>query len=280
MSKFGQGRLEAAGLDAEYVPHAIDTKVFRPFDKGAARKVVNELGLVQDSHGVHVPIPDDAFVVGMNAANKGTTPARKAFPQVLDAFSGFAAKHTDAVLYLHTEQFGTHQGLKLIELVVSMGLGDRVFWTDQYAYRIGIIPEHVSLIYSCMDVLANPSYGEGFGLPIIEAQACGVPVIVNGFSSMPELCGAGWETSGERYWHEGQYSWWQIPSVKSIGSAFEQAYKTAGRFGEKARRFALQYDTDTIYTTFWKPLLGRLEERIGLVTVGDIPTVDLTSVEL
>src|SRR3990167_7491403 len=52
-------------------PRGANTKVSRPFDRSAARKIVHELGLVQDGHGAHVPIPDDAFVVGMNAAKIG-----------------------------------------------------------------------------------------------------------------------------------------------------------------------------------------------------------------
>ena len=41
------------------------------------------------------------------------------------------------------------------------------------------------------DVLLNPSMGEGFGIPILEAQACGVPVIASDHSAMTELTQAG-----------------------------------------------------------------------------------------
>jgi glycosyltransferase involved in cell wall biosynthesis len=46
-------------------------------------------------------------------------------------------------------------------------------------------------IYSAMDVLLNPAMGEGFGITVLEAQACGTPAIVTDFSAMTEVCGGG-----------------------------------------------------------------------------------------
>ncbi|HUW14193.1 MAG TPA: glycosyltransferase, partial [Anaerolineae bacterium] len=47
------------------------------------------------------------------------------------------------------------------------------------------------LIYNCFDVLLSPSQAEGFGLPILEAQACGKPVVTLNTTSMPEIIFAG-----------------------------------------------------------------------------------------
>ncbi len=44
-------------------------------------------------------------------------------------------------------------------------------------------------IYSAADCLAFPSIVEGFGLPVVEAQACGCPVITSAVSSLPEVAG-------------------------------------------------------------------------------------------
>lgn len=49
--------------------------------------------------------------------------------------------------------------------------------------------EQLSLLYSAAEVLLYPSLYEGFGLPILEAMACGVPVITSNVSSMPEVGG-------------------------------------------------------------------------------------------
>lgn len=49
--------------------------------------------------------------------------------------------------------------------------------------------EHLTAIYTLADVLVFPSFYEGFGLPIIEAMACGTPVVTSNISSMPEIAG-------------------------------------------------------------------------------------------
>jgi glycosyltransferase involved in cell wall biosynthesis len=45
------------------------------------------------------------------------------------------------------------------------------------------------LLYNCASVLMYPSLYEGFGLPILEAMACGTPVVTSNVSSMPEIAG-------------------------------------------------------------------------------------------
>jgi glycosyltransferase involved in cell wall biosynthesis len=45
-------------------------------------------------------------------------------------------------------------------------------------------------LYSAATVFAFPSYYEGFGLPILEAMACGTPVVTSNAASLPELAGA------------------------------------------------------------------------------------------
>lgn len=49
----------------------------------------------------------------------------------------------------------------------------------------------LTVIINLAQVLLLPSYDEGFGLPILEAQACGVPVVTSNISSMPEVAGKG-----------------------------------------------------------------------------------------
>lgn len=49
--------------------------------------------------------------------------------------------------------------------------------------------DELPLLYSTAKVLLYPSFYEGFGLPIIEAMACGLPVITSNISSMPEAGG-------------------------------------------------------------------------------------------
>lgn len=53
----------------------------------------------------------------------------------------------------------------------------------------GLTDTEMPLLYNCATILLYPSLYEGFGLPIIEAMACGIPVITSDVSSMPEVGG-------------------------------------------------------------------------------------------
>ena len=55
---------------------------------------------------------------------------------------------------------------------------------------IGYVPdEDLSAIYTMADMLAFPTLYEGFGIPILEAQRCGTPVLTSNCSSLPEVGG-------------------------------------------------------------------------------------------
>jgi glycosyltransferase involved in cell wall biosynthesis len=56
--------------------------------------------------------------------------------------------------------------------------------------RLGYVPEHeLSALYAGAAALAMPSLYEGFGLPCIEAMACGTPVVASDRAALPEACG-------------------------------------------------------------------------------------------
>src|SRR5215475_2513470 len=119
--------------------------------------------------------------------------------------------------------------------------------------------------YRGIDVLSLCSYGEGFGLPLIEAQACGTPVITTDASAMSELCGAGWAVSGTPFWSHGHSAFWSRPDISDIEQAYEQAYYAwkEGKLPQKqARDFALIYDADNVFANHWVPVLEELEHLI------------------
>ena len=247
MSKFGRDELRTAGLDPLYCPHAVDTAVYKPHDKKEAR----------ESTGM----PEDAFLVGMVAANKGN-PSRKCFSEAIQAFKLFHAKHPEARLYVHTEATGIFEGVHIPDLVRDIGLDlSTVIFPDQYrVIHYPFPPETMAKIYSSMDVLLSPSAGEGFGIPVIEAQACGVPVIASDFSAQPELVGSGWLVSGTKTYTPIR-SWQFRPDIPDIVDALRQAYGQSSAHREKARAHALQYDAKRVYTEHLLPSLQKAAER-------------------
>lgn len=247
MSKFGQEQL--AEFDPLYVPHGVDTEVYKPIPKDEAREATG--------------LPADRFVVGMVAANKGEAPSRKSFVEAFLAFKEFQDDHPEAFLYLHTEATGRHGGINLPALLEDVGIDRKdVAWCDQYrALYFPYKGEQMARFYSAMDVLLSPSMGEGFGVPVVEAQACGTPVIVSDFSAQPELCGAGWKVSGRKF-YTAIGSWQMMPDVESIIYALECAWRSED-MSKVARCFAERYDADLVATEYFLPALKEVEKRFA-----------------
>ena len=256
MSQFGLRMIQDAGIDALYAPHAIETSVFKPTGRV---KVSGKMMTGREIMG----IPEDKWVVGMVNANKaGGGVHRKAWAENLLAFSIWAQDHPDAVLYLHTERDGAMGGWKMPDLIKAVGLRpEQVRIVNQYAYRLGIPAEGLAALYTAMDVALLPTYGEGFGITAIEAQACGTPVILNDFTAQTELCGDGWLVEGQPFWDDGMKSWFRIPFVSSIVDALEAAYQRGRGRSKKAEQFVkTYYDADVVYDRYWRPILDGFVE--------------------
>lgn len=250
MSRFGQELL--AEFDPLYVPHGIDTKTFYPRNRKTSRNTVG--------------LPDEAFVIGVVAANKGV-PSRKSLPEILEAFARFRKRHEDACLYLHTELTTRWGGVDLPKLLTSLDLGDgSVLFCDQYRNTYNPWPDdYMAKLYSSFDVLLNPSKGEGFGIPMIEAQACGCPVIASDFSAMKEVVGAGWKVECDPFWTH-QNSWQVTPRPDDILEALEACYILPSgprkSLSERAVAHAADYDAELVYRDHFAPALDAIEERL------------------
>jgi glycosyltransferase involved in cell wall biosynthesis len=267
MSRHGKRALEAAGVPVvHYVPHGVDTNIFRPpQDREALRASFNTAG---------------RFTVGINSANKGT-PSRKNFAGQLEAFKIFreTRPEANALLLLHTWRTAPG-GENLDRMAQRKGIPpDSYSFSHQYRYTIGqITPQLLGDWYGSLDVLLNCSWGEGFGIPVIESLAAGTPVIVNDATAMTELCGAGWKVPGDPYWNEFHGEDWQTPHVRGIVRALEKAYelyRDNDRDGGmdalrvKARKFALKYDADRVRDLYWKPVLAAIGgDRERLLAIG------------
>lgn len=247
MAEFGQRMLRDAGIDCEYVPHGIDCNVLKP---------------TADLNGVSgrqlMKAPADAFVVAMNAANKGVMPNRKRFAEQFLAVAELQRRHADVWLYVHTDELGGAGGINLAALAEATGVDtSRVTYPAQYSYRMGIPPEGLAAIYTAADVLVACSAGEGFGIPVVEAQACGTRVVVSDFTAQPELVGDGWTVAGQPDWDPMQKAWFFTPHIGAIVEALEDAYNHPGH-SAKAVEFARRYDNDVVYNEHWRPVLDRL----------------------
>jgi glycosyltransferase involved in cell wall biosynthesis len=112
----------------------------------------------------------------------GTIEPRKNLPTLIRAYHGLVEKYkSPADLAIVGRRGWLYDDV--YNLVDQLGLRDRVHF-------LGRVPTlDLLYLYNASRMLVLPSYYEGFGLPPLEAMACGVPVIVSDTSVMPEVVG-------------------------------------------------------------------------------------------
>jgi len=258
MSRFGEEQLRAAGFDPLYVPHGIETAVYKPIEREAARAAFEQFtGRVVGDH----------FLVMSVAANKGN-PSRKNFAAMLEAFAQFATTHPDALLYLHTEASGMWQGEPILQMAQSYGVADKLIVAPQYPLVCGLVGgELMNQLYNAADTFMLLSRGEGFGIPLVEAQSAGCPVIVTDFSASRELCGSGWRVPGLPYMFvAGTQQLLAFPSAAAaaLNAAYTEWQDPTQRATRRllAREWALAYDADQVMDTYFAPTLARIERDL------------------
>lgn len=260
-SQFAREECRKAGLDVAYVPHCVPCDVYCPGNQETARRAIG--------------MPIDRYVVGIVAMNKGF-PSRKCLPQLLEGFKLFQDQHPDAILYLHT-QSGTQGELGGINLPVEcedlgLAVGEDVFFCAPYANLLGFPDEYMVNAYRSMDVLLAATIGEGFGVPILEAQACGTPVTTGDWTAMSELTFAGVKIPKQkafRWRNSPQRAWQWIPQPEAIAEALECIYtqqqqaKQRALLAASARAGALFYDIPLVQEQ-WHIVLDDIADKLGL----------------
>ena len=233
MSPHAKSCFDIAGLRPnKYIPHCVSEHFF-PTDRAQARKELN--------------IPAGAFVFGLIGTN---LTYRKNIPQQVLAFKHFLERTgtRKAYLYIHSALYEVlTTSYSLDYLIESLGLKDRVIYTHQQKYMLNhISASTMNKIYNAIDVLLCCSLGEGFGIPIIEANACGKPVITTNCSAMPHTAGQSALLCNNLtpICDSGHMGWWHQPNVDEITNHMIRIYedkRLRENLSEKAIENAKQY---------------------------------------
>ena len=112
----------------------------------------------------------------------GTLEPRKNLPFLVRAFALAVREGADINLVITGKKGWYYEGL--FTLVDDLNLRDKVIFTGYVAEK------DLPALYSGAQAFVFPSLYEGFGLPPLEAMACGVPVICSSTSSLPEVVGS------------------------------------------------------------------------------------------
>ena len=111
----------------------------------------------------------------------GTIEPRKNLPLLIRSYASLVENGTDHRLVLAGKFCWVYEGV--LNLVKQLGLEGRVHFTGYVAQ------EDLPLLYNLASLFVYPTFYEGFGLPVLEAMACGVPVITSEIASLPEIVG-------------------------------------------------------------------------------------------
>jgi glycosyltransferase involved in cell wall biosynthesis len=247
-------------LPVPLVYHGIDTTAFRPDPaEGAAWRAVRG-------------IPASAWLISIVGVNDQHD--RKGFVPQLQAFAEHARRHKDAVMYLHTEAQDPG-GVNLAKVALSLGLRHRVLFADE-AERAADLHglDYMAGMYNASNLYTQCSRGEGFGIPVIEAMACGVPVVATRASAQSELVprGTGWLVGGQREWVKHHQSWWVTPSVREIVQAYERARSVAPSYAKAARAHAETFGIARTAAA-WKPVLDQISQIPGDDALLPVPRI-------
>lgn len=259
LTKHGQEEFKKAGYDSFYAPHGVDPEIYQPHEESREynRKTLGW---------------EDNFVVGTVGVNYQDD--RKNFVNLMWAFKVFHERHTEARLFMATNHKNDGKSYPLPLIADSLGIMEYTTMTSDDEYMKGKVTDNVvANRYRAMDVMCLPTKGEGFGLPLIEAQACGVPIITTNASTGPELLKGGWLIDvGEYEWEYFNKTWRANVGVEHILDALERAYNawqggSIRDIGLKASAIIRTiYDWDFIFDTYWKPILkeiGKLQTASG-----------------
>jgi glycosyltransferase involved in cell wall biosynthesis len=162
-----------------------------------AQDVIRTLGIPADKVDVAAPGYDPQRFQPLPPQTVAAFRAEKGLPERFWLFMGTLEPRKNLVTLL--EAYATLPPTERLPLLLGGGKGwlyEDIFATiERHGLQdtvrwLGYLPaQELPLWYNSAEVFVFPSVFEGFGLPVLEAMACGTPVIVSDASSLPEVAG-------------------------------------------------------------------------------------------
>lgn len=219
MSKHGQIEFMP---DAPLAYHGVDHDRFRPVS--TKDPVTTSTGIVCKSKAdckAAFNYPRDSFLVLRVDRNDG----RKDYGASWKALLPSMRRHTDIITHFHCQAVGDF-GTDLRAVFSRDEATEKRFFTpDMVTSYMGYTEADLIALYNAADLFLSTSRGEGFGLTIAEAMACGVPVIAQNVTAIPEVVGPGGELiepERELTVPEGDDQW--LADIGAFSEAIEHAY--------------------------------------------------------
>lgn len=150
--------------DKIFVTHLASESIYRPLSKRICKY------FIEKNYSIH-----GNFILYI-----GSFSPRKNISGLIESFSKFISRtKKDIKLVIAGKQGISYENYK--KRSIELKIENNVIFP-------GFIPiEHLPYLYNAADLFVYPSFYEGFGLPLLEAMSCGVPVITSDVTSIPEV---------------------------------------------------------------------------------------------
>ncbi len=245
MSEFGVSASANSGIGATLIPLGCDTQLFRPAGKAEAKYRLGYEG---------------KFVILADARNH----RRKMLPRTLDIISRLEIPIKSLVFHLHTNrepqedsesyQYDLQADIDLLKLGPVIRLSERE-----------LAPAGLAALYQAADVHLLTSFGEGFGLPTLQAASAGVVPIAPANSASAELTGRhgfaiGCDSSSIDEFGMVRY----FIDRGQAAAVLQELYSNAALLRARsvaARAFAIAYDWELVAQR-WDALFRRCEQDV------------------
>lgn len=171
-TEFGLSEARVGGFagPAKVVPLGVDLDIYNPRDSDQDRKAAKKTALAQIGYA-----PTDELVNGFIVGNICRNQPRKRLDLTVRHFSEWVKSRgiNDAYLYVQCGPTG-EQSYDVSGLMEYERLSNRLLYVEQGYRRVH--PEgRLAFVYRALDLFWSTTQGEGFGLPALEAMACGTP---------------------------------------------------------------------------------------------------------
>jgi len=244
-------------VDSTYLPHAVDSEIFKPLDK-------DEIGqLIKDSN------LENKFIVFWNNRNA----RRKQSGSLIFWFAKFLNKvgKENATLIMHTDPKDPN-GPDLLAQVNNLGLiNGEVQFSQQK-----VDAKQLAKIYNVADVTVNISDAEGFGLATLESLSCGTPIIVNMTGGLQEQVtdgknwfGVGIEPASKAvigsqdipYIYEDRIN--EDDFINALEKLYNMSKQERAELGEAGRQHVLTNYNFKKFNLSWQDLINNILEKHG-----------------
>lgn len=224
MSKHGQKAYQPSKL----VYHGIDPETFWPIED---KPKITSNGLVCKTKADckrAFNFDADHFLVGRVDTNSG----RKDYPALVKALWPLMKKYSDIDVHFQCQDEGKGVGVRF-QAMLSREAATvdpmRFHFPGMHSSYEGWPLADLNVLYSAFDCFVSTSRGEGFGLTLLEAAACGIPIVAQNVSAIPEVVGPGGillEPAGLITTPAGEDNW--LPDPKAFTNAIERLYGSKG----------------------------------------------------